>query len=265
MSHSYLYKFVLTLALFVGGLCPWSSEHVLAQGALNGLPQRVSTLETRADGHDIQIAELRSGVTTLAAQTAASLKYIGGVGRDIRMEPTPTLLSDGRSEYLSDVIVSLQVPASASRTHLLVVAGAQYEWHQAISPGRYFAATAVIVQLKSAAFTNAGLSFDTIGGAVGTERQADDAPSMFGITRFRDPLWPFAWDISTIANILNGTFFGTRATINGQPISDAQALEIATSMMHSPIEVRVKARARTRSVDRFAALQGTLQVWGDGN
>src|SRR5207237_773592 len=102
VSHSYLYKFVLTLALFVGGLCPWSSEHVLAQGALNGLPQRVSTLETRADGHEIQIAELRSGVITLAAQTAASLKYIGGVGRDIRMEPTPTLISDGRSEYLSD-------------------------------------------------------------------------------------------------------------------------------------------------------------------
>ena len=58
MSHSYLYKFVLTLALFVGGLCPWSSEHVLAQGALNGLPQRVSTLETRADDCSFTAAAL---------------------------------------------------------------------------------------------------------------------------------------------------------------------------------------------------------------
>jgi hypothetical protein len=258
-----LCKFVLAMTLFAG-LYARSTQPVFAQAGSSGIAQRVSTLETRVDTHDAQIAELHLQLTTLAAQTAASLKYIGGAASDIPMEPAPTVLSDGRSQYLSDVIVSLQVPASASRTHLLVVAGAQYEWHQAISPQNYSAATAVIVELKSTAFTNAGLSFDTIGGALGTERQVDDAASTVGVMRFRDPIWTFAWDISTIANVLNGNF-GPRATINGQPITDAQALNIATSMMHSAVDVRVRARARTKSVDHFVGLQGTLQIWGDGN
>ena len=256
-----LLKLSLAFTLLVG-LYVWTPYNVLAQG--NNLPNRVSSLEGRADDHDAQLVELRSNVATIGARATGSLKLVGMDLQNTDVELTPTPLSNGRSRYLSDPLAKVPVPASDARTHLLIVAGAVYSWHQVASDQAYQCGNAVFVSFKSAALTDAGLASDTISFAIGTDQQFDDAASTVGVTRGKDSIWTVGVPVSVFAAFLNGTF-GPRATINGQPITDAQALEIATAMMRSAMEIQVRARATTRSVDSFTVSQGTLQVWSDGN
>lgn len=255
----------LSIALtLLAGLCLLTPAHALAQGNGNGLAGRVSALEQRADAHDAQIAELHSSVAAIGAQATASLRLVGMKTQNTELEPTPTPLSNGISEYLTDSLATVPVPASATRTHLFLIVGAVYQWHQVVSDQRYRFGDAVVTTIKSAALTNAGLASDTVGFAIGSDLQLDDAASNVGVTRLKDRTWPVGLDINLVAALFNGTL-GERAEINGQPVTDAQALQIAAAVMHSSMEIQVKARARARSVDSFVVSQGTVQVWADGN
>ncbi|HBB86798.1 MAG TPA: hypothetical protein DC047_04215 [Blastocatellia bacterium] len=182
--------------------------------------------------------------------------------QDADVELTPTPGANGRSQYLSDILAKVLVPASATRTHLLLVAGASYGWHQTVSAQPYECGNAVVVYFKSAALTNAGLSTDTVHVAIGTDQQFEESASTVGITRGKDPTWTIGVPVDLLAAFLK---FAPRPTINGQPITDAQALELANILMHSPMEIQVKVRAGTRSVDSFEVGQGLIQVWADGN
>jgi hypothetical protein len=184
--------------------------------------------------------------------------------QNTELEPTPTPVGNGINEYISDPLATVIVPASATRTHLFLMTGAVYQWHQIISDQRYRFGEAVITSIKSAALTDAGLASNTIGLALGSELQLDDAASTVGVMRLKEKALPVGLDINLVAAILNGTL-GERAQINGQPITDAQALQIAAALMHSSMEVQVKVRVRARSIDAFVVNQGTVQVWADGN
>jgi hypothetical protein len=260
-----LLRLKLWIALtLLAGLCLLTPAPALAQGNGNGVAGRVSALEQRADAHDAQLAELHSSVAAIGAQVTASLKLVGMKTQNTELEPTPTPLSNGISEYLTDPLVTVPVPASATRTHLFLIVGAAYQWHQVVSDQRYRFGDAVVTTIKSAALTNAGLASDTIGFAIGSELQLDDAASGVGVTRLKDRTWPVGLDINVVASLFNGTL-GERAEINGQPVTDVQALQIAAAVMHSSMEIQVKVRARARSVDSFVVSQGTVQVWADGN
>lgn len=232
---TFLLKLSLLLVLFAG-FSVLTSQEARAQG--NGLPGRVSVLEN------------------------TSLKLIGMDSQATEAELTPTPAGNGRSLYLSDVLAKVTVPASATRTHLLIVAGASYGWHQTVSAQPYECGNAVVVYFKSAALTNAGLSTDTIHVAIGTDQQFDESASMVGVTRGKDPTWTIGVPVDLLAAFLR---FAPRPTINGQPITDAQALTLANTLIHSPMEIQVKVRAGTRSVDSFEVGQGLIQVWADGN
>jgi hypothetical protein len=230
--------FLLRLPLLLvlsAGLSVLTSPEASAQ---NSLPGRVSVLEN------------------------TSLKLIGMDSQATDVELTPTPGANGRSQYLSDILAKVLVPASATRTHLILVAGASYGWHQTVSAQPYECGNAVVVYFKSAALTNAGLSTDTVHVAIGTDQQFEESASTVGVTRGKDPTWTIGVPVDLLAAFLK---FAPRPTINGQPITDAQALELANLLMHSQMEIQVKVRAGTRSVDSFEVGQGLIQVWADGN
>ena len=229
------FKLSLLLILLTGYFAFTSSE---ARAQQNGLSGRVSALENR------------------------SLKLIGMDSQAIEAELTPTPLGSGRNSYLSDVLATVAVPASANRTHFLLIGGASYGWHQIVSAQPYSCGNAVLIEFKSAALTDAGLSTDTIHVAVGTDQQFDESASNAGVTRGKDPTWTIGVPVNLLASFLTNP---PRPTVDGQPITDAQALQLADMLMHSSMEIRVRVRATTRSVDSFSVSQGTIQVWADGN
>lgn len=230
--------FVLKLSLLLVLSAAFSVLASQEARAQNGLAGRVSVLEN------------------------TSLKLIGMDSQATDVELTPTPGANGRSQYLSDILAKVAVPASATRTHFLIVAGASYGWHQTVSAQPYECGNAVVVYFKSEALTNAGLSTDTVHVAIGTDQQFEESASTVGVTRGKDPTWTIGVPVDLLAAFLK---FAPRPTINGQPITDAQALELANILMHSPMEIQVKVRAGTRSVDSFEVGQGLIQVWADGN